>query len=157
MTSGSTAEDRIPSPSASARAAAAAGGGSGDYRDSAAAKLARGDTATGGGGGGGWRDEYFVAAAPAGAAAAVPGRRKTSVVLGVPTVPRPKGVNYLEQTLQAVLAQVDQQVRMDDQSRRIGCESEGIEICLEGCGGLAAYVRSWLWSNGSSLCAVRVL
>ncbi|CAM9349370.1 unnamed protein product [Ectocarpus sp. 12 AP-2014] len=109
LTSGSTVEDRIPSPSASARVAAAAGGGGGGYRDSAAATLVRGDTATGGGGGGGWRDEYLVAAAPAVAAAAVPGRRKASVVLGVPTVPRPKGVNYLEQTLQAVLAQVDQQ------------------------------------------------
>ena len=33
-----------------------------------------------------------------------------SVILGIPTVPRPQGVNYLEQTLHAVLAQVQQEV-----------------------------------------------
>lgn len=33
-----------------------------------------------------------------------------SVLLGIPTVPRPKGMNYLEQTLQAILAQVDKEV-----------------------------------------------
>ncbi|CAM9707241.1 unnamed protein product, partial [Ectocarpus fasciculatus] len=127
LTSGSTAEDPLPSPSALAQAAAAAGGG-GDYRDSAAGTPARGDLATGGGGGGGgWRDEYFVAAAPsAGAAAAVPGRRKASVVLGVPTVPRPKGVNYLEQTLQAVLAQVDQQ----ESSTNGGSPEGGLAITI---------------------------
>lgn len=34
----------------------------------------------------------------------------SSVLLGIPTVPRPKGINYLEQTLQAILAQVDNEV-----------------------------------------------
>ena len=35
--------------------------------------------------------------------------RASSVLLGIPTVPRPKGVDYLEQTLQAVLSQCQAQ------------------------------------------------
>lgn len=35
-----------------------------------------------------------------------------SVLLGIPTVPRPKGVNYLKETLHAVLSQVELSVRM---------------------------------------------
>jgi len=37
-----------------------------------------------------------------------------SVVLGIPTVSRPKGVNYLDQTLRAALTQIDKEVRESD-------------------------------------------
>lgn len=33
-----------------------------------------------------------------------------SVILGIPTVPRPRGVSYLEETLDAVLSQVGREV-----------------------------------------------
>ena len=36
--------------------------------------------------------------------------RPPSVILGIPTVPRPRGVSYLEETLSAVLSQVGEEV-----------------------------------------------
>lgn len=106
----------IPSPEAGALAAAARGGG--EYVTGAGG---------GGGGGGDWRQgttQRGVAPVPApappgwggsvpGAGAAAAGAaaggaaKAKSVVLGIPTVPRPQGVNYLDQTLQALLAQVE--------------------------------------------------
>lgn len=72
--------------------------------------LSEGDRRGGGGEGEGDGSDV-VGPAPAGVGRGGDEEMRTSVVLGIPTVPRPKGVNYLEQTLQAVLAQVDEQVR----------------------------------------------
>lgn len=61
---------------------------------------------------------------------------RTSVVLGIPTVPRPKGVNYLEQTLQAVLAQVEQEVRA---GVALTSTHEAICTCVLVCNTLSHY------------------
>lgn len=94
----------LPSPGAEALAAAARGGGGwgeGTGERGVATVPAPAPR--------GWRGEGLEAGEGAGASDA-PKLTSRSVVLGIPTVPRPQGVNYLEQTLQAVLAQVDQEV-----------------------------------------------
>lgn len=105
----------LPSPGAETLAAAARGGGGGqvgggDWGEGTNHRGVAEDPSVPASAPPGWRGGSpgtgaASAAAAAAASHAVPGSR--SVILGIPTVPRPQGVNYLEQTLQAVLAQTE--------------------------------------------------
>eukprot|EP00903_Cladosiphon_okamuranus_P013250 g12355.t1 len=108
---------QMPSPRAEALAAAARGGGEdlehlgGEVtesdRDMVIGQLVPASAPPGWAGGDGDGDGDGDGGAGGG-----PKERSRSVVIGIPTVPRPQGVNYLELTLQAVLAQVALEVEV---------------------------------------------